>query len=200
MQLFLKAPHPGKVKTRLAQTIGSDQAALRYRNLVAGQLQRLPETVSVEVHFTPANARQEMQAWLGNGPEYFPQVEGGLGERLESAVEDAFARGIETVLCIGGDCPGLGHTHIETAITALNAGADVVFGPTEDGGYYLIALRKPQPELFQNIPWSAPETLEVSLQKAQALGLQVERLEKLYDIDEAKDLKRAIKEGLIATG
>ena len=197
MQLFLKAPHPGNVKTRLARAIGSDQAALRYRELVTEQLKRLPAAVSVEVHFTPADARPEMRRWLGNGPKYFPQVDGDLGERLESAIEDAFARGLQTVVCIGGDCPGLGKAQIEASITALDTGADVVFGPTEDGGYYLIALRKPQPELFRNIPWSAPDTLDASLRKAQELGLKVERLEKLYDIDELKDLNRAIAEGLM---
>ena len=73
----------------------------------------------------------------------------------------------------------------------------MVFGPSEDGGYYLIGLNAPHPKLFQNIPWSSPTTLDASLKRAEGLGLSIKLLETLYDIDEVTDLERAIQQGLL---
>lgn len=195
LQLFLKAPHPGSVKTRLAQSTGDAPAAALYRQLVEAQLQRLPADTRAEIHYHPAEAGAEMLDWLGAQYSYHPQVAGSLGQKLESAVAAAFASGARAVLCLGGDCPALGAAEILQAQRALEHGADVVFGPTEDGGYYLIGLRQPQPELFRDIPWSASNTLEASRQKATALGLRVELLPMLYDVDELSDLERARREG-----
>jgi glycosyltransferase A (GT-A) superfamily protein (DUF2064 family) len=80
----------------------------------------------------------------------------------------------------------------------LQEDCDVVFGPTEDGGYYLIGLNAPQPELFQDIPWSSRNTLDASVQKAASLGLRVKLLEMLYDIDEVTELQRAIADGRLS--
>lgn len=193
--IFLKAPRVGFVKTRLAQAVGAERALEVYRQLVEGQLQRLETVEQVEIHFTPADAASEMQAWLGPDRSYHPQVEGGLGERLASAIQSSFDGGAASVFCIGGDCPALGEAQIDAAMTALNDGEDVVFGPTEDGGYYLVGLKSPQPELFQSIAWSTGTTLQSSLAVAAKLGLKVKLLERLYDVDEASDLDRALGEG-----
>jgi len=196
--IFLKAPRAGFVKTRLAQTVGEARALAVYRQLVEGQLQRLPLDLSVEIHFAPADAQSEMQEWLGPDRSYYPQVEGGLGERLASAIQSSFEGGAASVLCIGGDCPALGEAQIDAAMTALNDGEDVVFGPTEDGGYYLVGLKSPQPELFQSIAWSTGTTLQSSLAVAAKLGLKVKLLEKLYDVDEVSDFERAQTEGYLS--
>jgi rSAM/selenodomain-associated transferase 1 len=195
--LFLKAPRSGQVKTRLAQSVGEATALEVYRLLVARQWAALPQDATVEVHYTPRDAAPEMQAWLSTTAAYYPQVEGGLGKRLTHAVAAAFERGARQVICIGGDCPQLVERHFKEAIDQLDAGQDVIFGPTEDGGYYLIALRAPQPELFGEIPWSTEQTLAASLKKAASLGLQVSQLETLFDVDEADDFKRAQAAGLI---
>ncbi|CAA6678367.1 MULTISPECIES: TIGR04282 family arsenosugar biosynthesis glycosyltransferase [unclassified Lentimonas] len=193
--LFLKAPHRGHVKTRLAQTTGATQALNVYRALVERQFTVLPSHASIEVHYTPSDADLEMRQWLGHRHEYYPQVEGELGVKLAHSVSCAFERGAKSVCCIGGDCPQLDLTHFEQAQAALADNCDVVFGPCEDGGYYLIGLNAPQPELFKEIPWSSSNTLECSLQKAADLGLRVKLLETLYDIDEISELQRAITDG-----
>ena len=195
--LFLKAPRSGDVKTRLARSIGNETALRAYRALVERQCSHLPERERTEVHFTPSDAEVEMQQWLGKDLALYPQAEGPLGVRLMHAVEGAFARGAHNVLCIGGDCPQLQQSHFEQVAATLNTDCDVVFGPSEDGGYYLIGLSAPHPQLFENIPWSTPHTLNASLQQAAKLGLRVKRLEMLYDIDELAELKRAIHAGCL---
>ncbi len=193
--LFLKAPRRGYVKTRLAHSIGPERALATYRALVEGQWLRLPKRERIEVHFTPSDAEFEMRQWLGHEHNFYPQSEGELGARLKLSVQGAFERGATTVFCIGGDCPELNQKHFEQASAALNIDCDVVFGPSEDGGYYLIGLNSPHPELFQDIPWSTRNTLDASLKQAAKLGLQVKLLETLYDIDEIAEMHRAIDDG-----
>jgi rSAM/selenodomain-associated transferase 1 len=195
--VFLKAPRIGFVKTRLAREVGDERAHAAYVALVERQLGVLPGNVRVEIVFTPADAEGELRDWLGDDFEYFAQIEGDLGERLEAAVGAAFARGAERVICIGGDCPALGMDAIAAADALLLGGTDLVFGPSEDGGYYLIGLERPTPEIFDGIPWSGPDTLSASIKKAASLGRSVGVLETLYDVDEAKELERAIGEGRI---
>jgi rSAM/selenodomain-associated transferase 1 len=194
---FLKAPRYGFVKTRLAQGIGNDRALLAYKALVARQWRAIPSQAKVEVHYAPNDAQPEMQNWLGAEQAYYPQSEGDLGLRLKNAVRDAFARGSQAIVCIGGDCPLLDAPHFNAVEQLLTQGDDVVFGPTEDGGYYLIALKSPQAELFENIPWSADDTLQASIDKAKCLNLKIGLLETLYDVDQASDLERAHADGRI---
>ena len=194
---FLKAPRIGYVKTRLARSIGSKLALDVYRKLVERQLSEVPPDYHNEIHFTPGDAFQEMSDWLGKRYEFYPQCEGELGMRLESAVFNAFKRGAKQVICIGGDCPKLNRTYFEETTIALQCGYDVVFGPSEDGGYYLIGLNAPCIQLFQNIPWSTESTLEVSLERSAALNLSVKLLDTLYDVDEVSELNRAVRDGIL---
>ena len=195
--LFLKAPRRGHVKTRLAHHVGSKRALEVYRALVVRQFSALPASKHIEVHYTPHDAEFEMQKWLGADHAFYPQSEGELGARLEHSVECAFQRGARSIACIGGDCPTLQERHFEEADGLLDSGHDVVFGPSEDGGYYLIALRRPLPELFRDVPWSTRSTLHASLDRAAELDLKVGLLETLYDIDEVSELERALADGLI---
>jgi len=189
--LFLKAPEMGKVKTRLAAAIGDEAALACYRMLVEGQLRRLPAKWAREVHFTPADAGKAMEEWLGNNFRYVPQVEGDLGERLEAGFVDAFARGAGVVCAIGGDCPELSVPHFEETRRRLEEGGpDVVFGPARDGGYTLIGMRALWGEAFRDIPWSAPDTLEVSVKRVNEAGGRVSLLAPLDDVDTVEDLER----------
>jgi uncharacterized protein len=193
--IFLKAPRLGLVKTRLAQTVGESRALAVYRQLVSQQMQRLKSGPSPEIYFTPADAEFDMQQWLGAQHSYQAQVTGNLGQRLAQAIQATFDSGAACVICIGGDCPALGQAQLNAAIAALNNGNDAVFGPTEDGGYYLVGLNAPQPKFFESIAWSSPETLQSSLAVAAKLGLKTQLLDQLYDVDEAVDLTRALAEG-----
>ncbi len=195
--LFIKAPQIGKVKTRLAATIGDAKALKIYRKLVERQITSLPKETDLTVYFAPNDAAIEIANWLGNDFKLQPQCNGELGERLDSGISETFSKGSEKVICIGGDCPKLNNSHIQAAFSALDS-VDVVFGPTDDGGYYLIGLNAPKTELFQNIPWSASNTLKASIAVTEALGLKHAMLETLYDIDDQSSLQRAFEEGLIA--
>ena len=196
--IFLKAPRPGQVKTRLAASVGAEKACAIYRTLAEGQLRRLPADCRVSVVFTPADAEPEMRSWLGDAYAFEPQAEGDLGRRLRLAFARAFDADAGPVIAIGGDCPGLGAGPIDRARGLLEEGGnEVVLGPTEDGGYYLIGLRAPRPGLFEDIPWSTPETRAATRARAESMGLALAQLETLYDIDEPADWQRARREGLL---
>ena len=184
--VFLKAPRLGKVKTRLAASIGAEDALAAYRQLVAsvlGNVERLP---NVELRFTPDDARAEIEPLLHSRWSVAPQGGGDLGQRLLRAFEQAQAEGARRVAVIGSDCPAVNAQDILCAWSAL-AGKDVVLGPTTDGGYWLIAAREPYPELFTGIPWSTPDVFGATLTRAAEAGLSVEILRTLRDVDTAED-------------
>jgi uncharacterized protein len=186
---MLKAARLGTVKTRLAEEIGQEAAVRVYRRLVVRQMAAVPADWRVEVHFTPADAGDAMRAWLGSRHGYFPQSEDDLGARVQTAIDGAFSRGAPAVLVIGGDCPELDTALLRQAADALS-GQDLVLGPTVDGGYYLIGMRGRQPGLFSDMPWSTSAVFEETMKRVQALGLTVEKLPRLYDVDTADDLRR----------
>lgn len=186
---MLKAPRPGYVKTRLAREIGVDAATAIFRVLVEKQMAAIPSSWRSEVHVAPADAAAEMQAWLGSRHTYHAQSEGDLGQRLISAIAGAFERGAKTVIVIGGDCPDLDQTCLNEAAALLRR-FDVVLGPTADGGYYLIGLTQPAPELFTDIPWSSSQVLAATVKRVQAAELKHALLTPKEDIDDLASLRR----------
>ncbi|MFU8848510.1 MAG: TIGR04282 family arsenosugar biosynthesis glycosyltransferase [Opitutales bacterium] len=197
--LFLKAPVPGQVKTRLAAAIGVQAATEVYETLVQSQLQRLPREYALEIHFAPADAGSQFASWLGETLNYYPQEDGDLGDRLKHAVKTAFARGAREVICIGADCPSLLPIHFEQTVAQLRSSENaVVLGPTTDGGYYLIGLRQPHDTLFENVRWSTAHTLNDTLLQAKKTKLDVTTLETMPDIDEIEDLRSAIRAGYLS--
>jgi rSAM/selenodomain-associated transferase 2/rSAM/selenodomain-associated transferase 1 len=188
--VFAKDPVPGQVKTRLAAEVGPDEAARIYRSLgrrVVDQVREGPyRTV---VFYDPPEAGAAVEEWLGGrGLELRPQAPGDLGDRLESAFRWAF-REAERVVVVGTDAPDVDSEQAEAALHALEA-ADLVLGPALDGGYYLLGLRRPAPELFQGIPWSTPEVLGATRARARELGLTEMLLPALRDVDTLEDLMR----------
>lgn len=188
---FLKAPVPGRVKTRLAPALGPRGAAEAYRRMagaVASELQRLRGHRVVWVY--DAHPDFPDLAWLAlDSAEIWPQAAGDLGERLAAAFERAFREGGGSVCAVGMDSPGLPAERFREARDALGA-ADVVLGPAEDGGYYLIGLAAWRPELFQDIPWSTDRTLSETLRRAETLGLKVALLPPYFDVDTPADYER----------
>ncbi len=187
--VFVKAPRPGSVKTRLAKTMGSEQACAAYRELVTKVLAAV-ESFHVELRFSPDDAQQEIAPWLRNNWTAAPQGDGDLGARMNRAFTDAFARGVERVVVIGSDCVELEAKDIRSAFRELKD-HDLVVGPATDGGYWLIGLRSPQPELFREIAWSTDEVLGKTLQRAKGLGLNIQLLRILNDVDNEEDWRRA---------
>jgi len=189
--IFLKSPEPGPVKTRLVPLLGARGAAELYRLLAEAELRATaPAADDYQrlVFFAPETARDRVARWLP-GEVLVPQAAGDLGARMSSAFEEAFARGAARVALVGSDVPWITRQHVVEALDALHT-HDVAIGPALDGGYYLMALPKPRPELFEGVAWSTTGVLETTLQRAASLGLSVHRLAPLPDIDTPDDLRR----------
>lgn len=188
--IFVRAPQPRSVKTRLAAEIGHEAALLIYRRLAehaVAEARAVGAAVSVRVHFTPLNTDSVVREWLGGGVGYFPQRGTELGERMRNAFEDAFAAGHGRVVIIGSDLPGLSAGLLRDTLALLGS-ASVVVGPARDGGYYLLGLRAMVPGIFEDIAWSTPEVLDATLSRLAALGITPALLPVLGDVDVAADL------------
>jgi rSAM/selenodomain-associated transferase 1 len=178
------------VKTRLAAGIGEVAALEVYRALgrrVVDQVRGGPWRTRI-LHDSPGEEAL-VAGWLGrDGVEFGLQAGGDLGERMSRAMEGAWETGAGPVCLIGTDAPEVDQPLVEEAFAALEDGADVVFGPAEDGGYYLIGLRAPAPGLFGSIPWSTDRVLSISLDRCREAGLEVVQLRTLRDVDTEEDL------------
>jgi rSAM/selenodomain-associated transferase 1 len=189
--IFVKAPAPGWVKTRLAAEIGVHHATEIYRHLgrrvVAACAGSGHSTV---VWFAPSEARLAVRAWLkGLGVAAFQaQVAGALGARLVTAFQRHFDEGARRVIVIGSDCPGVDAALVSRALAALDE-HDLVLGPAHDGGYYLIGLRAPVRQLFRRIAWSTHTVLGQTVARARQLGLRTLLLPRLRDVDTASDAR-----------
>lgn len=190
--VFVKYPEPGKSKTRLIPAVGATKAAAIQHAMSARTLATAREfghlrRNDVEIRFTGATLAA-MATLYGTDLRYCDQAGGDLGQRLRLAIADGFSAGARSVVVIGTDCPALTVAHLFAADDALLE-TDVVLGPAFDGGYYLVGLRQPQPELFEGITWSTDQVLTQTLDAASRAGLSVRLLEKLVDIDRPEDLK-----------
>jgi rSAM/selenodomain-associated transferase 1 len=189
--IFARYPEPGKTKTRLIPALGPEGATDLHRQMVeytltwARQLKN-DSGVSLEVRYEGGDERRVRQ-WLGPDIPRCPQVNGDLGARMSQAFDEAFSAGMRRVIIVGTDCPGLTGGLAHTASEALKDN-DVVLGPAKDGGYYLIGLRKPIPQLFGKIPWGTGEVLAMTLGIADGLKLRTFLLEPLDDVDRPEDL------------
>ncbi len=187
--VFLKAPRPGLVKTRLGHAIGMAAAAGVYRTLAEQQLSRIPPSFRTEIHYAPRGAPPEMRRWLGNDILLRAQCSGDLGARLKHAFAAAFARAYCRVIAIGSDCPQLDSETLLRAERKLDD-SDLVLGPASDGGYYLIGLRRPMPRLFENIAWSTETVCAATMERANECGISSALLEVKDDIDDLAALLR----------
>lgn len=192
--LFVKQPIPGRVKTRLARTVGEDEAVDVYLQLVDVVLRNLAKDATILVIYDPPEQEAAIWDWLaGKLPtttRFLPQSTGGLGERLVTAFEAAFAMGFDEVAVIGTDCPFIDQMIWDEAWRKL-AQADAVIGPSLDGGYYLLALKRHMPGLFEEVPWSSEDVCSVTLRRAAELGLEVAQLPPLIDVDDEEAWRAA---------
>ncbi len=187
--LMLKFPEPGKVKTRLAMSIGETDAALLYQEIAEqvfdatvprpGGYQRI-------IFFTPASVRKRFAAWL---PEetLMPQRGRGLGKRMIFVIEDLFRLGADKAVITGGDILNLDRSIICMAFRLLEKN-DIVIGPAEDGGYYLIGMKSLHPRLFDRMPWGTDRVFRKTVAVAKGLGLSYALLPQLADLDRAEDI------------
>lgn len=188
LMVFAKNPVKGAVKSRLAETIGTENALEVYKALVkhtieAAHLLPCDKAVFYSEHI------DENDAWRKAGFQQFVQSGDELGTRMANAFEQKLMQ-YEKVVIIGSDCPDISTNILEQAFEALNQ-QDVVLGPAQDGGYYLLGMKQLVPELFQNKPWSTDHVLEATIQDLKNLNLKYSLLPELNDIDDYEDLKQS---------
>jgi uncharacterized protein len=197
--MLTRYPVPGTTKRRLAHALGPAGAAMLHRDLAAFCVARIAPLAAtrealVEVRYD-GGTEQAMRSWLRVPVVFREQGPGHLGDRLRAAAESAFESGAERVVLLGSDCPDAGAPVVRRAFAQL-VDHDVVLGPADDGGYYLIGLRigldqAALAELFgDSIPWGGVDVLHATRAVATRHGLDVASLSVLHDIDRPEDLVR----------
>ena len=192
--VMAKAPIPGRTKTRLEPLLGAHgcarlQAALIEQSL-GWALAVAPGAAYVSYALAP------LGALVPPGVDEFPQEDGDLGRRLCAATAHV---GRWPLLVAGTDTPALSAAHVAEALAELEAGRDAVFGPALDGGYYLVALARPLPELFE-LPreaWGGPDVLDLSLRAGERAGLDVGLLRPERDLDTPEDAQALLAAGAL---
>lgn len=192
MILFAKAPIPGRVKTRLAQTIGPEAAAQLHTAFVADCLLRACELARVSHIDIELHTDVETDVWSSIAVTNCLQAPGDLGARMLSAMRNALAEGRPQAMITGTDSPTLPLSYVHQL---LNLDADVALGPTEDGGYYAISCRRVADEMFRSVNWSTASALNDTMASCVLAGLSVGQGSLWYDVDDFADLERLTAEG-----
>lgn len=206
--VMVKAPRPGTVKTRLAPVLSAgDAAALAacFVRDVGSLARRLVATHRTFIAYAPADERTMLETLLrvdedgdteATGLTWIEQQGVDLGARLRNATNRVAESGCCPVIVIGTDSPSLPVAYLEEATSALaNDEADIVLGATDDGGYYLIGVRrKVEPEMFDGVEWSTERVYQQTARQAENIGLRLHALPTWYDVDTAEDLWRLNEE------
>ncbi len=194
MALIVMARYPekGKVKTRLAVDLGHERALMVYHELLKLNLELVHRWRGPKLVFFTGTPDHDLEnRYEQAGAKRFQQQGNDLGQRMAHGFNEAFTRFPQNGSCmIGTDCPDLSFSDLNNAKKKLSR-SDVVFGPANDGGYYLVAMNRYLPELLQGIPWSTSEVLPQSLARANQLNLMVSLLNERIDIDDANDLRKS---------
>jgi rSAM/selenodomain-associated transferase 1 len=193
LAVMAKAPVAGQVKTRLCPPLVPAEAAALARCFLLDRLEQLGELSDADglVAFAPKEREPEMRSVLPAGARLVPQEGADLGARLDRVLTDLLAEGYAAALAVDADSPTLPTAYLRRACAVLRDPAiDVVVGPCEDGGYYLIGLRAPAPALFRDMPWSTAAVTQETLARAGRLGLRLALLPSWFDVDRGEDLAR----------
>jgi rSAM/selenodomain-associated transferase 1 len=191
--IFAKWPEPGRVKTRLSPPLTQKQAASLYQCMLMDTLAATSLITGIQrmIFFDGNDENAAFFQALAPDVAVYRQQGMNLGERLSAAFAVAFELGHQRVAIIGTDSPHLDSKEICSAFALLSTDkTDVVFGPSEDGGYYLVGLRQSEPELFRDIHWSSSTVLNESLARAKSAGLRQALLAPCFDLDTVDDLHR----------
>jgi uncharacterized protein len=188
--VFTRWPTPGRVKTRLIPALGDRGAAELHRCLAEHTINQVnifqrQKPVGLEIQYTGCS-REQVRSWLPIG-RHTVQTDGDLGARFALAFANGFARGLARIIAIGTDCPRLSPAILTEAFEGLHS-HELVLGPAMDGGYYLLGLSRPAPELFSNIPWGTETVLAETIKRAVTAAFSTILLEPLADVDRPEDL------------
>jgi rSAM/selenodomain-associated transferase 1 len=187
--VYGREPIAGRVKTRLAASIGDEAAAELYSVLLARSVQ---QAVLTGFHAVLAVSNHPGAGWQPP-PDAALDLQRGsdLGARLKDTFDRRFSEGWSKVIIVGSDCPGMAAHHIQSAAVRLERYAAVV-GPAEDGGYWLIGQRAPGTDLFSGIPWSSHTTMEATRRRLREKGTSWAEIDRLADIDTIDDVLHAL--------
>jgi rSAM/selenodomain-associated transferase 1 len=185
--IFAKHWEPGKVKTRLATTIGESHAATLHALFVGSLIERFAAAAERRVvAYWPPEARDCFAGVVQQRWELLPQASGDLGQRMQAFFIAALGRA-ERVVLIGSDSPDLPADYLNQSFELL-AERDVVLGPAADGGYYLLGIARRLPPIFERIQWSTRDVWKQTTDRLQAAGIRWHELPPWYDVDELADL------------
>ncbi len=194
--VMARYPEKGRVKTRLAHSIGEEGTLRLYQAFLTDLAWRFANW-TCQLHWAYTPPEVDFNAFIASlasldasSMNSFPQEGPDLGARLHHAFHLTQSRQFQRTVLIGSDSPQISRTIIAQAQEALDS-ADVVLGPAEDGGYYLIAMKEPH-DLFSDIPMSTDAVLQLTLERARKLGLSVHLLDPLFDVDELPELLRLV--------
>lgn len=195
--VMMKAPEPGRVKTRLARAIGDRRAAELYRRFVEYLLTEVICASEAKwrplIAFAPDHAEAEVKAWLEPlVPEatlFIAQGEGDLGDRLKRVFQAAFDQGAPAVAALGTDCLQIKPEDLDHAFADLHS-APLILGEAEDGGYWIVGMNAMHSGIFESMPWSEPTLAARTRDKAAALGLTIAEQPSNFDIDTVEDLAK----------
>lgn len=192
--IFVRPAQAGKVKTRIARAVGDVLALEIYKRLLL-HTREVADAVAADRFVFYADEIPDRDIWH---EPYWKYLQSGedLGKRMSNAFQQIFNLAYEKAVIIGSDCYALTAAHIEQAFEALHH-ADAVIGPAKDGGYYLLALRRTIPEIFEHIPWSTSAVLSCTVQCLQKQNRSYTLLETLPDVDEWEDVPEAWKRDLL---
>lgn len=184
--IFIKNPRLGKVKTRLASTVGEAEALRIYRILLEKTREAALGLTGVRRLLFYSDFVETGDGWPEADFEKHLQRGEDLGARMAAAFQDAFASGASRAIIIGSDCPDLSAGLLKAAFAWLQV-YDVVLGPTPDGGYYLLGMKQLHLPLFEGIAWSTDTVRARTLEKIKALGLRRLLFPEYADIDTEED-------------
>lgn len=196
--VFVRFPEPGKVKTRIARELGAQKAAELYSLIAGSVIEGVSGSDMYEtaIYFDPPESEDRIMQWLGRSDLYYePQSAGTIGERMSGAFDRAFSSGAQKAVLIGTDIPDLTGEIVVDAFRHLDH-EDAVIGPAEDGGYYLLGLTKPEPLLFKDIQWGSEVVFEQTIDRLKKLSLGYKSLDRLRDVDTARDIGPELLEQL----
>src|SRR6266404_5784171 len=200
LAIMTKAPQAGQVKTRLVPPLKPDEAAELNRFFLRDTITTIANSATPKdacgiAVYTPIGSESAYTDILPDNFRLLPQRGDGFGERLYFAALDLFKCGFESVCLIDSDSPTVPPEDFAQAVRLLQRPGDrVVLGPSDDGGYYLIGLKKPHKELFERIDWSTERVLAQTRQRAREIGLEVKLLPVGYDVDDSTTLRQLCDE------
>lgn len=192
--IFTRVPLPGKTKTRLMPFLNGDECAALHTCFLKDIYQKAEKTdAAVFVFYTPEDEKKLLGEILGTEDNFFPQEGEDLGERMKNAIDHVLSEGYEKAILVGTDIPQMEESAWEQAFDALDE-YDIVIHPTQDGGYYLIGMKKTYESIWKVERYGTNTVIQDTLSCMKKAGLRVAAGQIYYDVDEKEDLCKLWKD------